>query len=46
MTALDKKIVQGKFWTHVKALIWEKAQELFVQEQTRKMNYYIPPEAS
>jgi len=35
---------QGKFWPHVRALIWEKAEELFMQEQARTMDCYIKPE--
>jgi hypothetical protein len=30
----------------VRALIWEKAEELFMQEQARKMDCYIKPERS
>jgi len=28
----------GKFWPHVRALIWEKAQQLYQQEQIRGMS--------
>jgi hypothetical protein len=28
---------KGKFWPHVRALIWEKAQELYQMEQTKTM---------
>lgn len=28
---------QGKFWPPVRALIWEKAQQLFQQEEARTM---------
>jgi hypothetical protein len=28
---------QGKFWPRVRALIWEKAQQLFQEEQARTM---------
>jgi hypothetical protein len=28
---------QGKFWPRVRALIWEKAQDLFQQAQARTM---------
>ena len=35
---------KGKFWPHVRALIWQKAEELFMQEQTRTMNCYTRPE--
>jgi hypothetical protein len=34
----------GKFWPHVRELIWEKAEELFMKEQARKMDCYIKPE--
>jgi len=34
----------GKFWPRVRALIWEKAEELFMQEQARTMDCYIRPE--
>jgi hypothetical protein len=29
---------KGKFWSHVRALIWEKAQQLFQEDQARTMN--------
>ncbi|MCW4048072.1 MAG: hypothetical protein NWE99_11030 [Candidatus Bathyarchaeota archaeon] len=35
---------KGKFWPWVRALIWEKAEELFMQEQARTMECYIKPE--
>jgi len=35
---------QGKFWPHVRALIWEKAEELFMQEQAKTMDFYNRPE--
>jgi len=28
---------RGKFWPHVRAMIWEKAQQLFQEEQARTM---------
>jgi len=28
---------EGKFWPRVRALIWEKAQQLFQEEQARTM---------
>jgi hypothetical protein len=37
---------KGKFWPQVRALIWEKAEQLFMQEQTRTMDLYIKPERS
>jgi hypothetical protein len=37
---------QGKFWPSVRAMIWEKAEELFMQEQARTMDCYIKPEKS
>jgi len=35
---------KGKFWPYVRALIWEKAEELFMQEQARTIGCYIRPE--
>jgi len=35
---------QGKFWPHVRAMIWEKAEELFMAEQARTMDFYTRPE--
>jgi hypothetical protein len=32
------RINEGKFWPHVRALIWEKAQSLFQAEQARMMS--------
>ena len=29
---------QGKFWPHVRAMIWEKAQQLYQQEQAKSMS--------
>lgn len=34
---MPKKQCKGKFWPHVRALIWEKAQQLYQQEQARTM---------
>jgi len=34
---------QGKFLPQVRARIWEKAEELFMQEQARIMDCYIRP---
>ena len=28
---------QGKFWPHVRAMIWEKAQQLYQEDQVRGM---------
>ena len=28
---------KGKFWPHVRAMIWEKAQQVFQEEQARTM---------
>jgi len=30
-------MVKGKFWPPVRALIWEKAQQMFQEEQMRTM---------
>jgi len=38
--------LRGKFWPRVRAMIWEKAEELFMQEQARTMDCYIKPERS
>ena len=35
---------KGKFWPAVRELIWEKAEELFMQDQMRTMDYDIRPE--
>ena len=35
---------QGKFWPRVRAMIWEKAEELFMAEQARTMDFYNRPE--
>ena len=35
---------QGKFWPQVRAMIWEKAEELFMAEQARTMDFYNRPE--
>jgi len=35
---------KGKFWPHVRALIWEKAEQLFMQEQMQTMDCDIKPE--
>lgn len=37
---------KGKFWPHIRALIWEKAEELFMQEQMRTMDLNTRPEKS
>ena len=41
---MPKRQCKGKFWPYVRALIWEKAEELFMQEQARTMDCYIKPE--
>jgi hypothetical protein len=41
---MPKRQCKGKFWPHVRALIWEKAEELFMQDQARTMDCYIKPE--
>ena len=35
---------KGKFWPQVRALIWEKAEQLFMQEQMQTMDCDIRPE--
>jgi len=35
---------KGKFWPQVRAMIWEKAEELFMQDQMRTMDCDIRPE--
>ena len=35
---------KGKFWPQVRALIWEKAEQLFMQEQMQTMDCDIKPE--
>ena len=37
---------KGKFWPQVRMQIWEKAEELFMQEQMRTMDCDIKPERS
>lgn len=37
---------KGKFWPAVRALIWEKAEQLFMQDQMRTMDCSIRPERS
>ena len=39
-----KRQLQGKFWPRVRAMIWEKAEELFMAEQARTMDFYNRPE--
>jgi hypothetical protein len=34
---MPKQKTRGKFWPQVRALIWEKAQELYQMEQARSM---------
>lgn len=41
---MPRRQCKGKFWPHVRALIWEKAEELFMQDQARTMDCYIKPE--
>ena len=41
---MPKRKCAGKFWPQVRAMIWEKAEELFMQEQARTMDCYIKPE--
>ena len=40
----QKSQKQGKFWPQVRAMIWEKAEELFIAEQARTMEVYSKPE--
>ena len=40
----SKQQRQGKFWPRVRAMIWEKAEELFMAEQARTMDFYTRPE--
>ena len=35
---------KGKFWPQVRAMIWEKAEELFMAEQAKTMDFYNRPE--
>jgi hypothetical protein len=35
---------KGKFWPAVREQIWQKAEELFMQEQVRTMDCDIKPE--
>jgi len=35
---------RGRFWPHVRAMIWEKAEELFMAEQAKTMDFYNRPE--
>jgi hypothetical protein len=35
---------QGKFWPRIRAMIWEKAEELFMAEQAKTMEFYNRPE--
>jgi hypothetical protein len=37
---------KGKFWPPVRAMIWQKAEQLFMQDQMRTMNCDIKPERS
>jgi hypothetical protein len=37
---------KGKFWPAVREQIWQKAEELFMQEQMRTMECSIKPERS
>ena len=39
-----QKKPKGKFWPQVRALIWEKAEQLFMQEQMRTMDLNTRPE--
>jgi hypothetical protein len=32
---MPRRQCKGKFWPHVRALIWEKAQELYQMEQAK-----------
>ena len=34
---MSKQRKQGKFWPYVRPLIWEKAQQLFQEEQAKTM---------
>ncbi len=40
-----QKKPKGKFWPHARELIWQKAEELFMQDQAQ-MDCYIRPERS
>ena len=44
MTISKPKRNQGKFWPEMRAMIWEKAEELFMAEQARTMDFYNRPE--
>lgn len=44
MLKSESKKRQGKFWPQVRAIIWEKAEELFMAEQARTMDFYNKPE--
>ena len=44
MPASKAQRQQGKFWPRVRAMIWEKAEELFMAEQARTMDFYARPE--
>ena len=35
---------KGRFWPLVRAMIWEKAEELFMAEQAKTMDFYNRPE--
>ena len=43
---MPKHNFKGKFWPQVRAQIWEKAEELFMQEQMRTWDCDITPERS
>lgn len=44
MQGSKSRLRKGKFWPQVRAMIWEKAEELFMQEQAKKMDSYNRPE--
>ncbi|MCW4003624.1 MAG: hypothetical protein NWE95_06915 [Candidatus Bathyarchaeota archaeon] len=44
MTKSKPQRNKGKFWPTVRAMIWEKAEELFMQEQARTLDLYNRPE--
>jgi hypothetical protein len=37
LTSMPRPKTRGKFWPHVRALIWEKAQELYQMENAKTM---------
>lgn len=41
---MSPTIRKGKFWPQVRQLIWEKAEELFMAEQAKTMDFNNRPE--